>query len=384
MKVVEFNIKNMAILIDIIGLIILALIYINFGYTVLKRKSYGNKLFDYLIITMMIIFIVDISIWFLIEKSAYYQINYVLIVIHFILYPVFLSFWVIYCDYQLYERVKRRYKLIPWLTLIGVVIGIIAIMSYKYPIFFNLSKDNVYTRGDYFFVFVLLCYLYIIFTTIEVEVKIKRDGKKTINYQNYRKLLFYPIFPTIGAIIQITTFGLNLTWLFGTISLIILFFNFQNAQLTLDPLTGINNRYKFDSYLEKQVLYSYREEEFFLILLDLDKFKEINDKYGHLEGDLVLKETAKILKKSKQNEDKIYRIGGDEFAVLGERKTESDVKALVDDIYDELMLHNKMANKKYDISFSIGYAVLDSQMKTSSDLVSMADIILYEVKNGML
>ena len=85
---------------------------------------------------------------------------------------------------------------------------------------------------------------------------------------------------------------------------------------TLDPLTGLINRRVLMKRLEKEI---YEGNHFFILMFDLDKFKKINDTYGHLDGDLVLKTVAQVIKREIRDKDIIARFGGEEFvAVLSE------------------------------------------------------------------
>ena len=90
----------------------------------------------------------------------------------------------------------------------------------------------------------------------------------------------------------------------------------KNFSLT-DGLTGINNRRSFDQAVKSTWSYIRREKECFSVLmLDIDKFKQFNDRYGHLNGDICLKIVANTIKESLRRSDSVYRWGGEEFAVI--------------------------------------------------------------------
>ena len=84
-----------------------------------------------------------------------------------------------------------------------------------------------------------------------------------------------------------------------------------------DPLTGLYNRRFFDDYFEKELNRSIRySHRLALVVFDLHRFKEVNDRYGHPQGDVLLQMAAATLRKSLRTSDYAFRIGGDEFALL--------------------------------------------------------------------
>ena len=86
---------------------------------------------------------------------------------------------------------------------------------------------------------------------------------------------------------------------------------------TLDGLTGVYNRQYLEKRLEEEITKARRYvDHLSMILLDIDQFKEVNDRYGHLVGDQVLKKTAEIIKSCLRTTDIVARFGGDEFVVI--------------------------------------------------------------------
>ena len=84
-----------------------------------------------------------------------------------------------------------------------------------------------------------------------------------------------------------------------------------------DPLTGLYNRRFFDDFFDKELNRSVRyTHRLALVVFDLHRFKEVNDRYGHPQGDLLLQMAASTLRKSLRTSDYAFRIGGDEFALL--------------------------------------------------------------------
>lgn len=118
-----------------------------------------------------------------------------------------------------------------------------------------------------------------------------------------------------------------------------------------DPLTKIHNRRYFLQRLQEEFSRSLRYgNSFCLVLFDLDNLKEINDKFGHLEGDRLIKTFAKILTKNKRKEDLAGRVGGDEFGCILIATTPEGAKSFAERIKEKL----KEKYKKYPASASAG------------------------------
>lgn len=150
----------------------------------------------------------------------------------------------------------------------------------------------------------------------------------------------------------------------------------------LDPLTGLYNRRGFFLLGEQQYKTAKREKRNFLLCyIDVDDFKQVNDKYGHKEGDLVLISVAKILKETFRESDIISRIGGDEFIILIHEGTLKISDNILKRLEENIRKFNNAAAKLYNISISLGLSMYDFNNETSFEtLVSEADRKLYEAK----
>ncbi len=150
-----------------------------------------------------------------------------------------------------------------------------------------------------------------------------------------------------------------------------------------DALTGLGNRNLFLKQLEHLIAIAGRKkEEVALLAMDLDGFKEVNDRLGHAGGDAVLREFGARLGQALRKADQKYRIGGDEFAVLLEPRCDSHDGALV--AADKIARHvaAPMEIKGYDcaIGVSIGVAVFPQHGEDPDTLLRKADAAMYEAK----
>lgn len=145
-----------------------------------------------------------------------------------------------------------------------------------------------------------------------------------------------------------------------------------------DPLTGLYNRRSFDDLLSQAASQAKRYGwPFSLVLMDLDRFKEINDRYGHATGDDALRSVGFELRGTLRTGDAAARVGGDEFAVLLANAEPGAASALV-----ERLRRGVEASMGMEIGFSAGMSVAPSDSTDPLELMSLADQRLYEAKKG--
>jgi len=158
----------------------------------------------------------------------------------------------------------------------------------------------------------------------------------------------------------------------------------QTLSIT-DDLTGLLNRRGFFQYAYSRIPHLKRDTErmTYVMFMDMDGLKSINDTYGHNEGDVALSAFANILKITLREEDIIGRMGGDEFVVFSSVKSESDGEQLVTRIRDELDNYNSKKLHPYNISTCIGSVVLtDTTNECLEAALLCADNVLYEEKTN--
>lgn len=151
-----------------------------------------------------------------------------------------------------------------------------------------------------------------------------------------------------------------------------------------DPLTGLANRTHFRSQLEKSINRASRHHELIACLfVDIDRFKQINDKYGHEVGDALLKETAERLERCVRSNDLIGRPGGDEFTILLDGIADPmDAAGVASKIRTELAQPFDIKSKRVSIGCSIGISCFPTDAGNGVELISHSDSAMYEVKRS--
>jgi len=149
-----------------------------------------------------------------------------------------------------------------------------------------------------------------------------------------------------------------------------------------DALTNCCNRGYGLNMLEHQIKTAKRKKTPILLLyLDVDKFKYINDTFGHQEGDKVLKEAVKLFKSTLREVDIICRLGGDEFLLIFSESSLNDVPLIRERINKNLKKLNKKLAKPYKIDFSIGISCYEpTNPQPVDELIRIADQMMYEEK----
>jgi diguanylate cyclase (GGDEF)-like protein/PAS domain S-box-containing protein len=149
-----------------------------------------------------------------------------------------------------------------------------------------------------------------------------------------------------------------------------------------DELTGLYNRRGFFTLAEQFLKLSRRQKQgIFMLYADIDNLKEINDTFGHKEGDLALINTADILKKNYRESDIIARIGGDEFVVIPIGTAKDNIEIIISRFDKSIETYNSKSNREYNLSLSYGLAFYDPANPCSLDeLLMQADKTMYEHK----
>lgn len=149
-----------------------------------------------------------------------------------------------------------------------------------------------------------------------------------------------------------------------------------------DNLTGLPNRMLLEDRMEQALHRASRAGTFFgLMFVDLDKFKEVNDSFGHRAGDELLKAVARRLARSVRKEDTVARAGGDEFVIVLDRiEQASDAALIVRKILDALSCEVNVENRGLQVSCSIGISVYPRDGDDIKTLIANADIAMYQAK----
>jgi diguanylate cyclase (GGDEF)-like protein len=148
----------------------------------------------------------------------------------------------------------------------------------------------------------------------------------------------------------------------------------------LDPLTGLSNRLDFNERLASQLASETRTRSA-LLLLDLDGFKSVNDRFGHLAGDRLLQDVAERLRAYAAPHDRVCRLGGDEFAIIRQEVTSrKDLAVFATGLVQLVSAPYRIDGAVISVSVSVGICRIEEETRDAETLIRSADTALYRAK----
>ncbi len=280
------------------------------------------------------------------------------------------------CRGQLFNA--RNKRLLAALPLVGMATLIISnLWTHR---MFVIDEGETYMRSGLFQVEMAL--LVAVTTAMAVKLLVRRQNETDPIKRSHMMLVAsFPLCLIIAWALTFIGEGLPIICVTITIELLCLFMGTSTQQISMDKLTQVNNRQNLLGFLDYKLLN--HDEKIFLLMMDLDYFKTINDTYGHLEGDDALIRAAQALKIACgdfKRRPYIARYGGDEFIVVIE-SSKPEAEALIARIRETLSGLNDQAKRPYTLAFSIGVGEYHPGMN-ANDLIEAADHALYEIKRA--
>ena len=362
----------------LIGLSILAIPLLN------RQHSYGRdgELFRATIVCVMLDMILETLGWMLNGKQfpGAYAVIYLVNLFTILLQPAMGLLWFYYTLEALELRPAKHSPLRLAYAAPFLLNAMLLLTNYWTEHIFVIDASNVYVRGELFWIDVIVSFLYPVAATVIALDASFRTTSKAKKHDCY-VLASFVLPPVIAAVIQVIWYGTFLFLIGFAISLLIVFVNIQNEQITVDFLTRVNNRASFLTYYERKS-HSIRPGSFLcLFMIDVDSFKRINDTYGHAVGDLVLTTVADQLKRVCAGQKCfLARLGGDEFGILLECEQMREVYEFIDRIQAALDEFNSDSNLSAPVTLSVGYATREHEACSIDRLIQQADTMMYAQK----
>ncbi|MBP0972858.1 MAG: GGDEF domain-containing protein [Oscillospiraceae bacterium] len=356
-----------------IGFTILVVLLIS-SHLVRQRRTEGDRLVT-LVISLTAISCLVEMFTFIIDGQSYAGVRILSKLCNSWLYAanVTLAFlWTVYADLQLYRDRERIRKYYGFVAIPAIICVLLLIPNYWLGFYFRLDEQNLYHRelGGYLFYIPMLFYLG--YSVVLRQRAFRQHGRNE----------FFPIWLFIvpillGASAQVLIYGISTGWCSVAIGLVGMWMGQQNEMSYLDPLTRLYNRNYLDQFL---IGTQQRKGTVGGLMLDLDDFKSINDRFGHSIGDEALVETARILRNAATKDTVLVRFAGDEFIVLQKNDDPAELQKAEDRIRAELERFNAEAQKPYQLSFSIGQSMFRCDADASADqfLSQMDERMYYE------
>lgn len=272
----------------------------------------------------------------------------------------------------------KRYKLI-WIIPSVLCVGL---MMLNIRSVFTISTDNMYERGPLIMLQFAYCFLLLLIPSVLCFRRAVIEKNKALR----REFLYaasFCVLPFIGGMLQAILYGTDFIDPFIAASVTMIYMSQIHKQIYVDALTGLNNRGRFNAYIHERCT-DKPASPFELIMIDVDHFKQINDRFGHALGDRALKETAEMLKKSFGTTNSfIARYGGDEFVIVLNETNALYIQKLLFLLDEEIKATSIEGMPKGSVTLSLGMSRFFPEAPVSPEtLIAMADKNMYKIKAG--
>lgn len=292
-------------------------------------------------------------------------------------------FWFIYFEHlrdTAFVKEKRNVRL----ASSGMIaMGILLVINLFSRNLFYVEPDGSYHRGDFFVLTYILSYIYVLVAFIRT-IRDILDPSYAGDKKELILLMIFPIAPGVAGLIQFVYPHLPVACGILSLTTLVLYLNWIDHLISLDPLTGLNNRKQLMHFYDQWLKNRNEGDIIHILMIDADRFKSINDNYGHVQGDKALKNIAESLKTGCRVLPKranIARYGGDEFAVLFEASDPGDEALLKASIQEKLKEINERTKIPFTLTVSIGSASSDGSLSLK-ELIDCADEAMYEAKSA--
>lgn len=341
----------------------------------------------------VIMYIVTDSLWMRVHNMRQ---DLDLIVIYAVYSLYFVSVTVVgYCMYSFLEYLqdnkKHALQILDNKTVLPIAIHIIMSVINVYTGFmFIIDENHEYIRGSFFMLEYLFVIGYLLMTSVRAfKTAIETDNVREKGY--YQMIAFFPIIPLISNIIQAIVHIYPIISMGVTLTVLILFINQVIELISLDPMTRLTNKQEFARILERKIKEVSDKNCMYMLMIDIDKFKNINDTYGHIEGDRAIIRVADALRTACSDTYRrntvVARFGGDEFMVMvelensSEQMSEVETAELCNIIKNEIKKANENAGVGYDLRCTIGKTMIQKDDYISVEkIIASADEDLYRLK----
>ena len=288
--------------------------------------------------------------------------------------------WFRFVGYNMQYRFWRERRSMTLLALPGLLAIALVAGSLKYGWVYTIDENNVFSSGPYAFAYIGCCTVYMFVSCLLAghRVFLKRYfADRILNLS----LALFGVFTLLGFMIEAVDQSAPYSTYAMVVAVLLVFLEMQSRMISTDPLTKLNNRNQLNSFLDSKIGQYTENRKVYLFVLDLDKFKGINDSFGHKEGDNALNMVADVLKRvCGPMGCFISRFGGDEFNLVAFMPSDEEAEALKRSVQTELA--RDAAELPYKLTVSIGYAASRGRSETVIDLFSRADEALFAEKKA--
>ncbi len=369
---------------NIVSIIIFLMMFIREVGSVGRQSK--QVIFLNMIVAHMLYFLSDIF-WVLI-LGGYLPSNYFSVsvanMMNALIISAITSFWFVYVEISQGEEyiMNLRNRIIVMIPAALNTLVLLVLFAFFPGTVIN--EDNTVSL-TYYLLFLGVPICYIVASTIRSFIRaFKKENYAVRNA--YIVSGIYPIILSVFGVLQTLWISAPMFCFGCSIMMLYVYITSLNDQVSIDELTKLNNRTQLKKYIASESQKSISDKnDRYVLMVDLNKFKQINDQFGHVEGDMALKRAADALKLSCSVfsiKTFIARYGGDEFIIIAKTDKEDQIKELCQSIKDNLIHLNKMAGAEYELTASIGYSSYSGDIESFQTALAKADDYLYKEKGN--
>ncbi|MBR4732848.1 MAG: GGDEF domain-containing protein [Lachnospiraceae bacterium] len=364
---------------NLVGIIIFGIMLAHDRLSIDRQEK--QLKYDHTLIAFMLYFLSD-AIWAGVDSGVFPVNSFTVLATGFSNFVIMTAITYTWLRYvmaveQIPNRNEPRTR---FAILFPFLLSVIALIV-TYLVAPNLLIDENNKTTNLFDVFlVTIPYVYVI-AVIVYTVKKAVHEKSAIMKRRHIYIGFFPIMVVVGGLMQMILMPELPIFCFGCIILMIIFYiQSMDSQISTDPLTKLNNRGQLSRYLSQPSNLRMEGRKTYVVMVDVNDFKMINDTYGHAEGDAALVILAQALVNTVRSRSMpmfLGRYGGDEFVLIAHPVKESELEDLVRDLRSNVQKKCESEKKQYIMSVGIGYDEFLGDNDVIQKCMQRADSKLY-------
>lgn len=307
--------------------------------------------------------------------AAVYVLQYILNGYLFLAASIVGALWVLYVESRIYHSERRfRRWVIPIIAPYAGIVVLILCDMFGAGLVFSISSDNVYHRGKLF----ILPYLFIMADYV-VSIVMARIAVKKDDHARFFPVYYFVTPCLLGTAVQSLHYGLATGWFCVAMAFQFIQMHLANQSAYEDELSGLFNRSYYNRVVE-QLARSRRKRRIAGVMMDIDGFKSINDRFGHSVGDDAIRALGRVLTKAAAENTMAFRYAGDEFILLCTDAKEGESERITESIETELERFNESSGKPYRLRLAVGSVTADTADFDPDVFLSQMDRNMYADK----
>ncbi len=339
-----------------------------------------------MIIILMLYFVAEIF-WVLVDGGVFgssVSLIYISNIFTYILISMASYYWFVVSEVlqrdSFIENSRNRHLL----AIPVFISAILCISAFWTGLVYYVDENGKLVNGKFYVLLIIVPFGYMIAASIKAFSRYFNKDRYA-DRGIYLMIAIFPAAPIFLGVLQAIYWRVPLLCYGAVLAAFYVYITTLDNLISIDPLTQTNNRNQMYRYLIQKMKNEEPGMSLFLLMLDVDKMRNINEAYGHAEGDRALIRVASAIKEACQGGPRsrmfVSRYGGDEFVIVAEMAYKAEATWLADQIRNNIRRATENDVAPYDINVSIGIAQYDYQAPVSIQaFIARADSDLYQNK----